>query len=79
MMNLFRSIVTFFEAETPLYAHRHRSIELIAEERGLDIKAIETDIRTVLKDKGRIEAITSLTKRFHVELAVAWRFVDKLD
>jgi hypothetical protein len=33
----------------------------------------------ILENKGRVEAIINLRKRFHVTTSAAWRFVDKLN
>jgi hypothetical protein len=78
-MKIFKTITDFFTAEKIEYWHRDRSIEVIALENKLDIETIKEETLTILKNEGRVEAITKLRHRFHVPLSVAWRFVDKLD
>ena len=73
------SVLDFFRAEKTNYSHRHRTIEIIAEEQNIDIKNLEEEIKSMLERKGRSETIIKLTHRFHVPLSVAWNFVDKLD
>lgn len=76
---MLKSLRDFFTAEKTVYSHRQRTIELIAQERNIDIETIKADIKNVMEKQDRIVAITRLKKRFHVPLSVAWRFVDKLD
>lgn len=78
-MQILKPILDFFKAEKTPYSHRNRSIEIIALEKGIDINSITNDTKEILEKEGRVEAIHQLTKRFHVPLSVAWRFVDKLD
>lgn len=79
MLSILNTIADFFNPEPNLYAHRHRTIEKVALEKGLDIDVITADTKTILENEGRVEAILQLQKRFHVSLSVAWIFVDKLD
>ena len=78
-MQLLKFIMRFFNAEKIEYWHRDRSIEVIAQENGLDIDTIKEETITSIKSEGRIEAITKLKHRFHIPLSAAWRFVNKLD
>jgi hypothetical protein len=79
MKSILKILRDFFAAETTNYAHRERSIEIIAQEKGIDIDSIIAETETILENKGRVEAIENLRHRFHLPLAAAWRFVDKLD
>ena len=78
-MQLFKMITNFFKAEKTEYWHRDRSIEMVAIERGLNIDSIKEEVEIIIKNEGRVEAITKLRQRFHVPLSAAWRFVDKVD
>ena len=78
-MPILKPLLDFFRAEKTTYARRNRTIEIVAQEQGVDINSIVNDTKATLKSEGRIEAITQLRKRFHVPLVAAWRFVDKLD
>ena len=79
MLSIIKPILKFFNAQKTVYSHRNRTIELIALEKNIDIAAVKGEAKTILKNKGRTEAILQLTKRFHVPLATAWAFIDKLD
>ena len=79
MPSIFTPIINFFKFEPTVYSHRHRTIEIIAVERNIDIHSIKDDVKANLENEGRVEAILKLQKRFHVSLSVAWIFVDKLD
>ena len=76
---MLKSIFKFFRAETSVYSHRHRTIELIASEKGIDIQSIKNDIKVILENEGKVEAVMQLRKRFHIPLAAAWIFVEKLE
>lgn len=78
-MNIIKIISDFFKAEKTEYWHRDRSIEIVALEKGLDINLIQQEIKTIIKNEGRVVAITRLRHRFHVPLSSAWRFVNKID
>ena len=78
-MKILKALSDFFKAEKIEYWHRDRSIEIIALEKGIDIDSIKQETKTILKNEGRVEAITKLRHRFHVPLSAAWRFVDNLD
>ena len=78
MNPLFRSIVNFFNTDKNVYSHRHRTIELIAVEKNMDIDAIKKETKAIIVSQGSVEAVIQLRKRFHVPLASAWIFVDKL-
>jgi hypothetical protein len=79
MMSILKAILDFFKAEKTVYSHRNRTIEIIALEKGININSIKEDTKVILENKGRVEAIINLRKRFHVTTSAAWRFVDKLD
>ncbi len=76
---MLESIFKFFRAEKIVYSHRHRTIELSASEKNIDIHTIKNDIKAILESEGKIEAVIQLRKRFHVPLAAAWVFVEKLE
>jgi len=78
MNPLFRYIVDFFNTDKNVYSHRHRTIEVIAVEKNMDIDAIKKETKTIIVSQGSVEAVIQLRKRFHVPLASAWIFVDKL-
>ena len=79
MKPILKSIKHFFKAEKTVYAHRNRTIEIIAQEKNIDIDTIKDDARNILQNEGRIEAIVKLRKRFQVPLVTACIFVDRLD
>lgn len=79
MIRRLSSLVSFFTAEPTVYAHRKRTIEIIAAEKGIDLETVMADTRAILISEGRSEAIIKLRRRFQVPLATAWVFVDKLD
>ena len=79
MASIFTPIINFFRFEPTVYSHRHHTIEIIASEKNIDLDSIKNDVRDNLTNEGRVEAILKLQKRFHVPLAIAWNFVDKLD
>ena len=79
MISIFKPVLDFFKAEKTVYSHRNRSIEMIAIEKNIDINSIKNDAQAILQSEGKVEAVISLRKRFHVTLATAWIFVDKLD
>lgn len=78
MLKILKAIVDFFVAEKTEYWHRNRSIEIVALEKGIDIDLLKAEFKEVVKNKGRVEAISILRQRFHVPLSSAWRFIDKL-
>ena len=78
-MQILKAIAGFFKAEKVEYWHRDRSIEIVAHEKGMDIDSLKDEIKVIIKNEGRVSAITKLRHRFHVPLSAAWRFVDKLD
>jgi len=78
-MTLFKAISDFFKAEKVEYWHRDRSIEVVASEKGLNIDAVKAEFTAVMKNEGRVNAVTKLRQRFQVPLSSAWRFIDKLD
>lgn len=78
-MRILKAIVEFFRADKIEYWHRDRSIEIIAEEKKIDIDSIKEEAKAIIEKQGRIEAIIKITHRFHVPLSVAKRFIDKLD
>ena len=77
--NILKAIIDFFRASKTEYWHRDRSIEVVAMEKGLDLKLLEKEVRNSLVNDGRVEAVSQLSHRFHIPLSAAWRFVDKLD
>ncbi|MDH5767331.1 MAG: hypothetical protein OEZ38_15050 [Gammaproteobacteria bacterium] len=78
--HLLKSILAFFNADdNTSYAHRDRRIEIVAEEKGIDINALRQEVTGILEKQGRVAAISMIQKRFHVPLSFAWGFVDKLD
>jgi hypothetical protein len=79
MTPIFTSILDFFKARKTVYSHRNRTIEIVAQEKGFDIEQLRAEVQATIECQGRVEAIESLVKRFHVPLSAAWRFVDKLD
>ncbi len=79
MIPIFKSIFDFFNAKTTVYSHRNRTIEIIASEKNIDIDSIKNETKAIMESKGKVEAVIELRKRFHVPLAAAWIFVDKLD
>ena len=76
---MLKSIFKFFRAEKTVYSHRHRTIELIASEKNIDIQSIKNDIKVILENEGKVEAVIQLRKRFHIPLAAAWIFIEKLE
>lgn len=78
-MLILKQLRSLFKSGKTTYSHRKRTIEIIAAEKGIDINTIYEETVTILKNEGRVEAISKLTKRFHAPLSVAWRFVNKLD
>ncbi len=44
----------------------------------MDIDAIRKETQAIIVSQGSVEAVIQLRKRFHVPLASAWIFVDKL-
>ncbi len=79
MIPIFKSIFDFFKAEKTVYSHRNRTIEMIALEKNIDINSIKNDTKAIIESEGSVEAVIKLRKRFHVTLAAAWIFVDKLE
>jgi hypothetical protein len=79
MMPIFKNVLDFFKAEKTVYSHRNRTIEMIALEKNIDINTIKNEFKAILKNEGRVEAVSKLRKRFHVTLSAAWIFVAKLD
>ena len=78
-MHILKAIADFFKAEKIEYWHRDRSIEIVAAEKEIDINSLKLDIQAIIKNEGRVAAISILRHRFHVPLSSAWRFVNKLD
>ena len=78
-MSLSESIFRFFRSESMTYAHSRSSIESIAKLKNIDLDLVKRDTKATMDNKGRVEAIESLRQRFHVPLAIAWQFVDRLD
>ena len=78
MISILNSILDFFKAEKTVYSHRKRTLEKIALEKGIDIHLINDEAKATLESEGRTVAIMQIRKRFHVPLATAWNFVDKL-
>ena len=76
---MLKSFFNFFKAEKTVYSHRNRTIELIASEKNIDIQSIKNDIKVILENEGKVEAVIQLSKRFHIPLATAWVFVEKLE
>ncbi len=76
---MLKSFFNFFKAEKTVYSHRNRTIELIASEKNINIQSIKNDTKTILENKGKVEAVIQLRKRFHVPLAAAWIFVERLE
>lgn len=79
MIAIVTSVINFFKAEKKTYSHRDRTIEIIALEKGIDIHLLKQEFKIVLAKEGKVEAIVILRRRFHVPLACAWRFIDKLE
>lgn len=71
--------MAFFYPKPSNYAHRNRSIEIIAKENNIDINSIKDETIKILISEGRVQAITYIRHRFHVPLSPAWVFVDLLD
>ena len=78
MLSMIKPLLDFFKAEKTVYSHRNRTIEIIALEKNIDIGSIKSEAKVIIESEGRAEAMLQLRKRFHVPLAVAWNFVDKL-
>ena len=57
MMSILKLILDFFKSEKTTYSHRNRTIEIIALERGVDINSIKDDIKAIMENEGRIEAV----------------------
>ena len=76
---MLKSFFNFFKAKKTVYSHRNRTIELIASEKNIDIQSIKNDIKVILENEGKVEAVIQLSKRFHIPLATAWVFVEKLE
>lgn len=79
MIPILKPVINFFKTESTNYSHRNRTIEAVALEKNIDINSIKNETKTILENEGRVEAIIKLRRRFHVPLASAWIFVDKLD
>jgi len=79
MMPIYKHVLDFFNAEKTVYSHRNRTIEMIASEKGIDINSLKQETKAILVSEGNVEAVIKLSKRFHVTLAAAWIFVDKLE
>lgn len=79
MIPILSSVVDFFKAEKKTYSHRNRTIEIIALEKGLDIRLLKQEFKVVLAKEGKVEATVKLRRRFHVPLSCAWRFIEKLE
>ena len=79
MIPILKSIVDFFNTEKTVYSHRNRTIEIIASEKNIDIDSLKNETKAIMQSKGKVEAVIKLRKRFHVTLAAAWIFIDKLE
>ncbi len=79
MGRMFTTIKNFFKAETTTYSHRNRTVEIIVQEKNIDMDSIKNETRAIIESEGSVAAIIKLRKRFHVTLNAAWRFVDKLE
>ena len=60
MLKILKTITDFFVAEKTEYWHRNRSIEIVALEKNMDINLLKAEFKKVVKDKGRVEAISML-------------------
>ena len=60
MLKLLKSIADFFAAEKTEYWHRIRPIGIVALEKNIDINLLKAEFIKVVKDKGRVEAISML-------------------
>lgn len=78
-MNIFKVLAYFFSGEKTTYSHKNTAIEDLASDQGIDIEAVKDEVRKGLADEGRVETIELIRHRFHVPLATAWRFVNKID
>ena len=78
-MQILEVIAKFFKAEKIEYWHRDRSIEIVAAEKEIDLSTLKEEVQIIIKNEGRVAAISALRHRFHVPLSSAWRFVNKLD
>ncbi|MDH5711780.1 MAG: hypothetical protein OEZ15_08980 [Gammaproteobacteria bacterium] len=79
MISIFKAFTDFVNAEKTVYSHRNRTIEIIAAEKNIDIDSIKNDMKAIMEKEGKVEAVIELRKRFHLPLAAAWVFVDKLE
>ena len=79
MIPILKSIVDFFKTEKTVYSHRNRTIEMIASEKNINIDSLKNETKAIMQSKGKVEAVIELRKRFHMPLAAAWIFVDKLE
>lgn len=79
MKSPIKSLVNFFCPDSTNYAHRNRSIEVVALEKNIDINILKQETEAILESVGRIQAIIAIQHRFHVPLSSAWIFVDTLD
>ena len=60
MLKILKIITDFFIVEKTEYWHRNRSIEIVALEKNIDINLLKAEFKKVVKDKGRVEAISIL-------------------
>lgn len=79
MASIITSILSFFNYEPTVYSHRNRTIEMMADDQGLDIESVKIETKTTLDEQGRVEAILEVRKRFNAPLSASWIFVDKLE
>lgn len=79
MISIFKAFTDFVNTEKTVYSHRNRTIEIIASENNIDIDSIKSDMKAIMEKEGKVDAVIALRKRFHLPLAAAWVFVDRLE
>ena len=78
IMPLLKSIIDFFSKDKTVYSHRNRSVEMVVEEKGLDIDQVMAETLAMIEKEGPVDTVIKLRKRFHITSAAAWVFVDQL-
>jgi hypothetical protein len=77
-MPLLKHIVDFFTNDKTVYSHRNRTVEMVAQEKGLELERLRSETRDLMEKEGPVSAVIILRKRFHITTAAAWVFVDRL-
>ena len=71
MLKILKIITDLFVAEKTEYWHRNRSIEIVALEKNVDINLLKAEFKKVVKDRGRVEAISMLRRHFRASFSCA--------